>query len=652
MKWILLISLFCGWYNIHAQEETIATCSDIKQKLHRNGLLRPTVADIREDDYNVHYVKLDISMTNLNTSVAGYVITKASVTTNGMQAYVLELIPDYTIDSVKVNDVLLAATGTGIVRTVTLPQPLVQGDIFTTQVWYHGAPPYGPGLPNTGIRNQVADNWNATTTYTLSEPYSAKDWWPCKQSLEDKIDSSDVWITVPQSLKAGSNGILQQVTAMPGNMNRYEWKSNYPIDYYLISAAVGPYIDYSFYMHFDNSTDSMLIQNYVYDDPGALPFYKNEIDSTAIMVNYFSGLFGRYPFWKEKYGHCLTPLGGGMEHQTMTTLGGFNYMLVAHELAHQWFGDHVTCNTWSDIWLNESFATYLAWLYMDYSKGGATSFNNMLEIHDNVMSEPGGSVYCPDTTIVGRIFSGRLSYNKGAAVIHSLRFVYNNDTLFFQMLKDFQQIYGGSTANTEQFKTLATTAIGRNLDTFFNQWIYGEGFPVYNAWWNQNGNQIVIRLEQETSMPSSVSLFNTPLEIRLYSSNTDTTVLVNNNANIQNYVFDWDKPIDHIEIDPNNYIINRTDSIKRDYALTINGFDVGLYLVYPNPTHEYWLIDGMPQQCDLKLLDMQGRVVWLGTTANNNSVKINSALLSRGVYLLRISKQGNKSKTLNLVKTE
>jgi aminopeptidase N len=652
MKWILLISLFWGCHNMYAQPEITAACSAVKQKLTHGRQLRPTVADGRENDYNVHYVKLDISMTNLSTSVEGSVITKASVITNGMQAYVFELIPDYTIDSVKVDNVLLIATSAGLVRTVDLPQPLAQGDMFTTQVWYHGAPPYGPGLPNTGIRNQIASNWNATTTYTQSEPYSARDWWPCKQSLTDKIDSSDVWITVPQSLKAGSNGILQQVTTMPGNMSRYEWKSNYPIDYYLISAAVGPYVDYSFYMHFDNSTDSMLVQNYVYDDPGALPFYKNEIDSTAVMVNYFSGLFGRYPFWKEKYGHCLTPLGGGMEHQTMTTLGGFNYMLVAHELAHQWFGDHVTCSTWSDIWLNESFATYLAWLYMDYSKGSATSFNNMQDIHNNVMSEPDGSVYCPDTTNVGRIFSGRLSYNKGAAVIHSLRFVFNNDTVFFQMLKNFQQIYGGNTANTEQFKTLATAALGRNLDTFFNQWIYGEGFPVYNAWWNQNDDQIVIRLKQETTMPSSVPLFNTPLEIKLYASGADTTVTVNNNADIQNYELYWNRVVDHIKIDPNNYIINRTDSIKRDYSLTINGFDTGLFLVYPNPTHDYWLIDGMPERCNLKLLDIQGRTVWQGATTNNNSVKISSALLSKGIYLLQISKEGNKSKTIKLVKTK
>jgi hypothetical protein len=268
------------------------------------------------------------------------------------------------------------------------------------------------------------------------------------------------------------------------------------------------------------------------------------------------------------------------------------------------------------------------------------------------MEEPGGSVYCPDTTSVGRIFSSRLSYNKGASAIHTLRFLYHNDALFFQMLENYQQIYGGSTANTEQFKTLAASVLGQNLDTFFNQWIYGEGFPVYNAWWNQNDNQIVIRLKQETSMPASVPLFITPLEIKLYSSGADTTVQVNNNANIQNYVFYWDKPVDHIEIDPYNHIINRTDSIKRDYALTINGFDTGLCLVYPNPTHDYWLVDGMPQQCDLKLLDVQGRVVWQGETVNNNSVKVNSTLLSKGIYFLHISKGGNKTKTVKLVKTE
>lgn len=653
MKWVFTVSILLMFGNMDAQTSTaVEACSAYKQQHPETQ--QPAVADAREEEYDVHYVKLDLAMDNLTTKVSGSVTTQASAVKHNMSEYVFELIADYTIDSVTIDHVLVNVTHLGPVHSALLPFTLAQGTPFEAKVYYHGEVPSGSGLPVLGIRTQAATDWNAHVTYTLSEPYAAREWWPCKQSLEDKIDSSDVWITVPQSLKAGSNGLLQQVTPMPGNTSRYEWKSRNKIDYYLISAAVGPYVDYSFYMHFTDSNDSMLVQNYIYDDPGALPSYKNGIDSTAIMINYFSDRLGRYPFWKEKYGHCLTTLGGGMEHQTMTTLGGFNYMLVAHELAHQWFGDHVTCRTWSDIWLNEGFATYLAWTFMDYSRGSTASFADMEGvIHNSVMSQPGGSVYSPDTTNTGRLFDGRLTYNKGAAVIHTLSSLFNDTASFYQMLRDYQQLYAYGNANTEQFKTLAAASLGRNLDTFFNEWIYGEGFPVYNAWWNQQQDQVVIRLQQEGSMPSSVPLFHTALDIRLYAAGgLDTTITVRTDAHIQQYVLHWNRPVERLALDPRNYIINRTDSIKHDHALQTDGFDTGMYLVYPNPGKDYWNIDGMPAHADLVLCDVSGRTLWKGVTGNYNSARISTTLLSRGMYLLHVVVNGHQRKALKLIKTE
>eukprot|EP01030_Chromulinospumella_sphaerica_P015185 gene15185-14982_t len=170
---------------------------------------------------------------------------------------------------------------------------------------------------------------------------------------------------------------------MSGGRNRYEWKHRYPIDYYLVSASVARYVDYSFKMHLEGSADSMLIQNYVYDNPLTLPFFKNVIDSTGILVNYFSSIYGRYPFWKEKYGHCMAPLSGGMEHQTMTTLGYFQGWLVVHELGHQWFGDNVTCGTWRDIVMNEGFASYSEYLYYDKFYSHARALGEIVDWQDD-----------------------------------------------------------------------------------------------------------------------------------------------------------------------------------------------------------------------------------------------------------------------------
>src|SRR6202008_424072 len=193
-----------------------------------------------------------------------------------------------------------------------------------------------------------------------------------------------------------------------------------------------------------------------------------------------STIYGLYPFHDEKYGHCMAPLGGGMEHQTMTTLGFFDFSIVAHEMGHQWWGDNVTCRTWNDIFLNEGFATYteqLAIEHFDPTNAAA----NMLQAHNNVMSQLGGSVYNPDTTNVNRIFSSRLSYDKGCAIIHSLRFVINNDTLFFNGLKNFQAQYHHSTASIDDFKISMENFTGMNFGQFFTQWIYGEGYPTFNV---------------------------------------------------------------------------------------------------------------------------------------------------------------------------
>ncbi|MEZ5198242.1 MAG: hypothetical protein R2764_18190 [Bacteroidales bacterium] len=156
--------------------------------------------------------------------------------------------------------------------------------------------------------------------------------------LTDKADSVRIHITTSSENKAGSIGILQAAVPLPNNKVRYEWKSNYPIAYYLISFAVAEYQDYSIYSKPDYLLgDSILIQNYIYDSPECLNYYKTGIDKSSLFLKLFSDLFAAYPFNKEKYGHCLAGLSGGMEHQTMTTIGRFDFSLVAHELGHMWF---------------------------------------------------------------------------------------------------------------------------------------------------------------------------------------------------------------------------------------------------------------------------------------------------------------------------
>ena len=173
--------------------------------------------------------------------------------------------------------------------------------------------------------------------WSLSEPFSAYEWFPCKQSLRDKADSSFVAVTVPDTCKAGSNGVLINTVPLGNGFTRYEWKNKHAIDYYLISVAVAKYIEYSFYANPVGAPNPILIQNFIYDNPQTFIYFEDEINETGDFIELFYDLYGPYPFEDQKYGHCMAPIGGGMEHQTMTTQGSFSKGLTAHELAHQWW---------------------------------------------------------------------------------------------------------------------------------------------------------------------------------------------------------------------------------------------------------------------------------------------------------------------------
>jgi aminopeptidase N len=608
---------------------------------------KTTVAATQEDDYDVQYVKLDIAATNTCTAITGHVTTVVKVTAATLSEYYFELSNQLTIDSATINGQIASVVNvSNFVSKIVLPITLAQNSIFTTDVFYHGAPTGGTNFFTNGLLHQTAQ---VQVTHTVSAAYHSRDWWPCKQSLTDKIDSADIYITVPAGLTVASNGLLKSIVSLSGGFNQYQWSTRNPVDYYLLSFAIAPYSEYSYYMHFSNSTDSMLIQNFIYDSATVMQQHQDELDSVAHIINYFSDLFGRYPFDNEKFGICLSPLGGGMENQTMVTLGSLDITLIAHELSHQWWGDNVTCGSLHDMWMNEGWASYCEQLFVEHFWSPQQLLNYRTNVYSQAMTAPGGSVYVDDTTNENRIYSGRLTYDKGAAVAHMLRYMINNDSLFFQVLRNYHQQHHFGTATTEDLKDIAEQITNVDLDTFFHQWVYMQGYPTYGAKWYQSGSQVVVRVSQTTSVPSSVPVFKIPIEIQLRSPQGDTIIRVPNDHNIQYYTFNWTKPMNGLAIDPTNQILNKTGAIVKDSSiLNIPSVAEKKIEIFPNPAKDFWSVRNLPAPSDLVLTDINGRKVWSQHGVTDNA-EIPATALPHGTYLLIIS-NGNHIYSYSLIR--
>ena len=332
----------------------------------------------------------------------------------------------------------------------------------------------------------------------------------------------------------------------------------------------------------------------------------------------------------------MAPISGGMEHQTMTTLGFFDDELVAHELAHQWWGDHVTCGSWSDIWLNEGFATYSEYLMLAKLFPGSekAKLNN---IHSSVLSVSNGSTWVKDSLNENSIFSRELVYNKGAAIIHTLRYIIQNDELFFQALRNFQSEFAFKTAIAIDFKKSIEKTTGIDLTNYFNEWYYGEGYPTYSAKiYQKSDNSSELIITQKTSAPNVTPLFTNPVDIRIRrTNNTDTIIRIAINSNFQKNYFSKELGLKEvIDIDPINYIVNRVEQFTNNIDTLPENI-----LIFPNPTQDYISIE-LKNSVDAvaKILDMNGKIIT--EKSFSKEIQLDLKNQSNGNYLLIIESDG------------
>jgi aminopeptidase N len=636
-KLIIICILLLAGANLYAARYSGYQPNTAKHK----AAARTTLLDPGEGDYDIKYLKFNLHVTDTSVYIWGDVSTTAQVTALSMSNYIFELDTLMVIDSAKVNGVRLTTTNVGFVRTIALPAALPVGTMFTTQIFYHGVPPPGGGFFN-GLTYAVSGG-GTKMIYTVSDPWVALDWWPVKQSCDDKIDSVDMFVTVPRGVVDGSNGVLINVdtTSTPG-FSRYHWQTHYAIDYYLISIAVSRFSEYKSYMHFTGSTDSMLIQNFFMDTATFNPAYKANFDSIDQIINYYSSLFGRYPFWQEKYGVCYTNLPGGMENQTMTTIGVPNTYIIAHELMHQWFGDHVTYLTWGEMWLSEGFACFSEQLFLTHFWGDAAGLAHRQSLLNDALGAPCGEVYVTDTTGPSTIFNQQTVYHKGQGVVTMLRYLAPSDSVFFLALRTYQQQYAFSNASTANLNAIVDSLYGYSLDSFFRQWIYGSGYPKYTITWDQVGTTVLVKLVQTASCTTTPTLFYTPVELQLYSGSTTSTstVWAYDTLHTQVFTYDWAQPMDSLILNPDALTICRQlGKIKQDTTLRLElgiGHVAGQNVkIFPNPTKNYWQIENLPENTSLILTDVNGHNLWHGESTKGSTF-IPGDSLPAGNYVLKI----------------
>lgn len=575
---LVALGLICSVAFAQDYNDTLNSIREAEAKSALNQIMHR--ANLNTGNYDLKYNRLELEIDPSVAFISGDVTTYFEAKSD-MTSVTFDL-----ASNMMVSQVLQRGNALSFIQNeddelvITLPITQSTGVLDSLTVSYSG----NPVSSGFGSFEQTTHN-GAPIIWTLSEPYGAKAWWPCKQDLIDKIDSVDVFMTTPQFNASNeeyisvSNG-LEQSQIIDGNQKTTHFKHRYPIPAYLIAIAATNYEVYSHTV--SNNGNPFEIVNYVY--PEALGTAQTSTPVTVEIMNLFTNLFEEYPFANEKYGHAQFSWGGGMEHTTVSFMGGFSRNLIAHELAHQWFGNKITCGSWKDIWLNEGFATYLSGITIE-NLDGNTAFTTWKEQRNNsITGAPDGAVYLSDTDTlnVSRIFSGRLSYNKGAMVLHMLRKKLGDDD-FFQALQNYLSTdeHAYDYAKTEDFIAIVEATSGEDLTEFFEDWLYNEGYPSYTVNWHQpSENQVSITLDQTQSHPS-VTFFEALVPLRLIGTLGETLdIILDHTSDGETFLETVGFSVQDIVFDPESDLI----SLNNTVTLGVDEFASSQeFIMFPNP---------------------------------------------------------------------
>lgn len=513
-----------------------------------------------------------ITMTSSRITANATLIGMSLDSTNSLQTIVLDFDNNSGSFSVKSVDRgpgsnVLTWSTSGDWLSIGLPQPLLQYSMFTVRVFYAGTPDPNKIFSAAYIRTTHGTP-AVPLVYSFSEPYGARQWFPCKDIPDDKF-TCDLYWSCPTAYFPVSNGLLVG-TVTSGSQHTFHYKEDYPISSYLVSVACTNYrYLYGVYTSLDGNS-CMTVGNYIY--PERVSSEGNGVNGTIAMIKFFSSKFGEYPFLKEKYTVATHNDSSSMEHQTATSLGpgllspDGRGRTNCHELSHQWFGDGITMRHFDHLWLNEGFATYAEALWVENQYGTYSYFTY-------VNAWTTADTY-PIISSSADNFSGSIVYRKGGWVLHMLRKVMGDEP-FFQGLKsyfgDTTLLYGN--ALTPDFQGHMENALSTNtsLSWFFNEWLYQAVRPAYNLQWGQYTQDSSTRLMLRISQTQSGSQYIMPIDIKVNFSDGSSKVVNVWNTQYATQEFNLDlgvsKTISGIVFDPDNWILDTVTTVPvNDWA--------------------------------------------------------------------------------------
>jgi aminopeptidase N len=599
--------------------------------------------------YDVLFYHLDINIAIDSQYVSGNVLMKSRAMQDGLQEIKLDLNRSLNVDSIGLNVSGFVFADDRI--TVQLDRVYNEAEEFEIRVFYQGQPAMAGGYKGL-VYSSHGDG--EPVVATLSTPFVAHYWYPCKDGPLDKPDSVYVDITVPDReingvpLMGVSNGILEEEVDL-GDFKTFKWRHRYPIVTYYVMAAVSNYRSFS--QEYVNDSISFPLDYYVFDENYSAA--QNAVQDFPGVFDFFNDVFGLYPFWDEKYG--MTELGfyGAIENQTNTIINQISdawFGVFVHELGHQWFGDMITCQNWHHGWLNEGFATYSEALYEEHING----YDAYKSLMDSKRFYSGGSLYLQNLDTF-QVFQP-IIYNKGAWALHMLRGVLGDD-VFFEAIKNYasapELVFG--TALTEDFQAVCESTSGMDLGFYFDQWIYDEYYPVYKFNFRQEGGQTAFAVFQaQHEMYGWREVFEMPLQLKLiFTDGSDTLLNVWNDQLLQTYYFDIGKEVSSAFVDPEQWVLRKT-IFYPDFPVAIDEMaQKPAFEIYPNPSKGSFEIrfDGAKMEnAKVQVFDLQGRIL-KSVSANTQStpIQIDTKSLKAGLYFVRLINNGKASGTQKLI---